>query len=101
LKLLVRPAGIEPATLSLEVRSGFSTTKDFNDLGVQDAAKSILSPPLHAPPAHHGWPHQFAWLRVTAEGQLVTRGFGRSASVLVALLLENSPFALRVDVAQR
>ena len=52
---VVRPAGIEPATLSLEVGSEISLGHEFKEMAVQDAAKSVRSIPFHAPPAHHGF----------------------------------------------
>jgi len=49
------PAGIEPAALSLDVRSGHATHKKFKTLGVQDTANWILPSPLHAPPVHYSF----------------------------------------------
>ena len=50
---MVHPAGIEPATLSLEVRSSFLTPKKFNAFGVQNEADGDQPTALHAPPAHY------------------------------------------------
>jgi hypothetical protein len=50
---MVRPTGIEPATLSLGVRSGKTPRQKFNSFGLQDAANSTLSTPLHALPTHY------------------------------------------------
>src|SRR5262249_9229860 len=50
---LVRSAGIEPATLSLEIRSGHMCHNAFKILSVQHTADRILLPPMNAPPAHH------------------------------------------------
>jgi hypothetical protein len=40
---------------SVEVRSGRTTDRKFKTFGVPDAAKWILSTPLHAPPAHYSF----------------------------------------------
>ena len=47
---MVRPAGIEPATLSLEDRSGHAAHNKFNAFGLQDEAECDRSPsPTHHP----------------------------------------------------
>ena len=48
---MVRPAGIKPATYSLEVRSGHTRHNKFKTLSVQDTARCILFIPIDAPPA--------------------------------------------------
>jgi hypothetical protein len=48
---VVRPAGIEPAILSLEVRSSRTTDRTFKTFGVLSAKKWLLS----TPPAHYSF----------------------------------------------
>lgn len=50
---MVRSAGIELATLSLEDRSGHTRHNKFKTLSVQDTARCILFTPIDAPPAHY------------------------------------------------
>ena len=50
---VVRPAGIEPATLSLEVRFRRAVHNKFNAFGLQDEAECDRFIPSHAPPAHY------------------------------------------------
>jgi hypothetical protein len=56
---VVRPAGIEPATLSLEDRSGHAAHKKFNVFGLQDTAECILLNRLYALPAHYAFDHGY------------------------------------------
>jgi len=70
---LVRPAGIEPATLSLEVRSSQTLYRKFKPLRVQDEAECDRFIPSHAPPAHYSFTLRDPYASLT-RGQRETLG---------------------------
>lgn len=98
LKRLVRPAGIEPATLSLEDRFGRAVHNKFKAFGVQDAAESDRSPLSHAPPAHHLFTLRDPYANLTVGhretlGQRATATrLDRPARRIVALIRDDTVF---------